>query len=139
MILYLLTISCQQKNQFVSKEDLDEVINWLKLSEESLHVWKHSYERTGRYTQLHFHAIVSVRSGFYWKPYIQYGDRDYMHLTFRVQWKRCGHFPGAVKYIYKDTHNSDIVQDQIFNENMYKYHYFNIDNQTLQLITTFTT
>ena len=132
MILYLLTISCQQKTEFISKEDLDEVLTWLRHNEPTFHVYKYSYERSGKYGQLHFHGIIQVRSAFRWKPFIQYGDLDHMNLTYRVHWKRINDYEGAVSYIYKDTRNCPVKQDQIFNENMYKYHYFNMDSQQFE-------
>ncbi len=132
MILYLLTISCQQKTKYVSKYDIDQVISWIKLNEPTVHIISFAYERTGHYAQLHFHATLRVKSSFRWKPFIQYGDTDFMHLTFRVQWKRVGTYgyQGAYMYVTKDTHEDPILQDQIFNENMFKYHYFNMDTQS---------
>ncbi len=129
MILYLLTISCQQKTEFILKEDLDEVLIYLKLNEDSIHIYKSSYERSGKYHQLHFHGIIEVKSAFRWKPYIQYGDLDHMNLTFRIHWKRINNYLGAVEYVYKDTHNSPIKQLQIFQENIYKYHRFDTSSQ----------
>ncbi len=132
MILYLLTISCQQKSNFVCKKDLDEVLLWLKMNETSFHVYKFVYERSGKYSQFHFHGIIGISSYFRWKPFAQYGDSEYMNNTFRVQWKRINNYEGAVSYVYKDTHNCYAKQQQIFMENVYKYHFFNMDKQTFE-------
>ncbi len=136
MILYLLTISCQQKKAFVQQSDLDEVLLWLKMNEDTFHVYKQSYERSGKYLQLHFHAIVGIRTTFRWRPYTQYGDTEVMALTFRVHWSRVTDYPGAVLYVYKDTKNNSVVQQQIFIQNLYKYHYFNMDTQEFERIET---
>ncbi len=133
MILYLLTVICQQKLKFVCKRDLDSVLLWLKMNISSLKVYQSCYERSGVYSQLHFHGIVSTSSYFRWKPYIQYGDTEVNNCTFRVHWSRIHDYEGAVSYVYKDTHNCDVKQSQIFNENIFKYHYFNMDSQTYDL------
>lgn len=129
MILYLLTISCQQKSKLVEQRNLDEVILWLKLNIPSLKIYNHSYERSGKHTQLHFHGIVMTKSRFRYKPFIQYGDVEHMHLTYRIQWSRITNYQGAIDYIYKDTQNNLILQDQIITENYYKYSFFNMDTQ----------
>ncbi len=134
MILYLLTISSQQKLQFIQKSDLDDVLKWLHQNIPAFHVYRSSYERSGKYSQLHFHGIISVGNYFHWKPYVQYGDADFMHLTFRVQWQRIRDVHGATSYVFKDTHNDSIKQDQIFQENVFKYNYFNIDTQEYKLL-----
>ncbi len=129
MILYLLTVSCQQKQNFISKSDLRDVILWLKMSIQSFKVYNYSYERSGYYNQLHFHGIISASRYHRWKPYTQYGDFEYCVNTFRIQWSRIHDYDGAVSYVYKDTFNDPIKQDQIFIENIYKYHYFDMDTQ----------
>jgi len=129
MILYLLTVICQQKLNYISKQSLDSVLLWLKMNISSLKVYQRCYERSGVYSQLHFHAIVKTSSYFRWKPFIQYGDTEVNNCTFRVHWSRIHDYEGAVSYIYKDTHNCAVLQSQIFAENMFKYHYFDMDSQ----------
>ncbi len=130
MILYLLTISCQQKLIYVSKQDLDEVLLWLKMNIPTFHVYKHSYERSGQYTQLHFHGIIEMTG--MWRQFIQYGDSLYQNKTFRLQFSRITDYPGALKYVLKDTHDSLVRQNNVFLMNYYKYHFF---NQTTQQFT----
>ncbi len=132
MILYLLTVSCQQKQNYISESNLRDVLLWLKMSIQSFKVYNYSYERSGYYHQLHFHGIIAVSNRFRWKPYTQYGDVEHCENTFRIQWSRIHDYEGAVSYVYKDTHNCSVKQDQIFNENIYQHHYFNIDLQTFR-------
>lgn len=127
---YLLTISCQQKKLFVCKKNLDEVIRWISDNNNSFVILHHSYERSGKYSQLHFHALVSFKG--YWKPYTQWGDLDYTHLSFRIQWVKIRDAFGAINYIYKDTLNNKFRQEFIHIMNHYKYNYFNIDTQLFQ-------
>ncbi len=128
-INYMITISCQQKLLYVSKEAIEDVILWLKMNIPSIHIYHCAYERTGKYNQLHFHGVVSVRRGLRYKPFTQFGDREWMNRTFRVQWELITNMGGAIDYVYKDTQNSAALQDQIFDCNFYKYHFFDIDQQ----------
>ncbi len=127
---YLLTISAQQLKHYISRSNLDEVCIWIYQNNPSFEVHQYSYERTGHYQSLHFHAIVTVDLPFFYSPYTQYGDSEFMHNTFRIQWKRVYSLCRAIQYVHKDNHNSDIVQHQILTENYYKHHYFNIDTQS---------
>lgn len=131
MILYLLTISCQQKLNYVSKQNLDEVILWLKMNHISFKVYKHSYERSGKYSQLHFHGIVQMAGR--WLPFTQYGDSAVMDNTFRLQWSRVTDYPGALDYVLKDTKGIASEQDEIIILNYYQYHFFNQTTQEFQL------
>jgi len=90
-------------------------------------VFIHSYERSGKYTQLHFHAIISMSGK--WSPFTQYGDREHMNRTFRLQFSRVTDYPGALAYVIKDTQDIVVRQDTVFLLNYYKHHFF---NQTTQ-------
>ncbi len=135
MILYLLTISCQQKKKLVLERDLNEVLDWLQTNEHSFKVLNMAYERSGKYSQLHFHGIVSVRKNFHYRPFTQYGDVDHNLLTFKIDYQRVSNLEGALAYIYKDTQNDRILQQQILTLNYYKHHYFNQDTQLFELIS----
>ncbi len=132
-IQYLLTISAQQKKHFILKESIDTVIDWLKESIPSLHVQHYAYETSGKYKQLHWHAIVQVKLPFRYKHFISYGDLLHTHSTFRIKWKRV-YNERAIRYVYKDTHGNMILQDQIFKQNLYKHRYFNILTQCFEVI-----
>ncbi len=133
MILYLVTISCQQKLIEVSQSDLHEVIMWLKMNINSLHIYHYSYETTGKYNQLHFHAIAGMTG--MWKPFTQWGEAPYTK-TYRIQWSKIADYPGALDYVYKDTNNNPSIQDQILILNHYKHNYFNMTTQSFQQLTT---
>lgn len=126
---YLLTISAQQKKKFVSRSDINEVLHWLPIS------WIHanSFETSGKYGQLHYHAVVDYKG--LWKPYVQYGDSQFMNLTFRIQWKKITNLSGAIEYVYKDTHRNSILQHQIIEENKYNYYYYNPDDGSFTLLS----
>ncbi len=125
--LYLVTISCQQKSDFIRRSQLDDVLLWLKMSVDSLQYKHINYECSGRYGQLHVHAIVAVKPGFSYAPFTQCGDLDRTYNTFRVQWDHVYDLKGAVSYCSKDLRNS--TQGEIFIRNYFNYHYFNIDRQ----------
>ncbi len=129
MILYLLTVSCQQKLNYVSKSDIDDVLFWIKMNESTFKAYNHSYERSGKYNQLHYHAIVEVKSSFRYKPFTQYGDINTYCNTFKIDWKRVTDFNGALGYVLKDTDNCPFRQEEILLLNYYKHHYFNMDMQ----------
>ncbi len=132
MILYLLTISCQQKKKLVEQRDINEVLGWLMFNNPSLKVLNYAFERSGKYEQLHFHSIISVKRSFHYSPFTQYGDIDHNLLTFRLDYKKVQNIQGAFEYIYKDTHNIEQLQNQIITLNYYKYNYFNIDTQKFE-------
>ncbi len=119
---YLLTISCQQKKLFILKDNIDEVIDWLKQCIPSLHIVHYAYETSGKYHQLHWHAIVEVDCKVRWRPYCSYGDLNVMHKTYRIQWK-AQYSNDAITYVYKDTHANPILQDQIIQTNYYRHNY----------------
>ncbi len=124
---YMITISSQQKTKFISKANIDSVILWLKMNINSLNICKHVYERSGKYEQLHFHGIVEVLKSFSYKAFTQYGCKEVCDLTFRVQWTKIVDLEGSVQYLLKDLWIES--QDQILIQNIYEYHYFNMDSQ----------
>ncbi len=122
----MITISANSKKEFISKDNLDDVLRWLRMNH--IRVTDVNYENSGLYKQLHIHALAFTTRGFRWKPFIQYGDNIHC-IGFRVQWVRVHDMVGALGYIRKDTHNNPIKQDQIFISNYYSAHYFNMDLQ----------
>ncbi len=102
LILYLLTINCQQKKNVVVKSDITDVIIWLKMNIDSLMIIESHYETSGKYKQLHWHGIVAVKHGFYYKPYTQYGDNEHTNGSFQIHWSRVFNKRGALRYVRKD-------------------------------------
>lgn len=126
---YLITISCQQKNKYVSVFDLQQVLWWIPL-ESVLHF---CYENSGKYRQLHYHAIVEYHG--LWYPYTQYGDA-LQCLSFRIHWKRITKLKGAIKYVYKDTHNDPILQLDIIYDNEFRHKYFNQETGEFESVSS---
>ncbi len=119
---YLVTISCQQKKDYIDRSMLDEVILWLKMSIGHLHIIRSVYENSGKYRQLHWHAIVSVSKNFYYRPYTAYGIEAYTKNTYRIQYKKIFNMKGATKYINKDLRYKtqlDILQNNYFSINRF--------------------
>ncbi len=116
-IRYLVTISCQQKKEYIDRLMLDEVIRWLKMNVDHLSIIRSVYENSGKYRQLHWHAIISVPKNFYYRPYTAYGDLSLNMNTYRVQYKKIYDIKGAYKYINKDLRYKtqiDILQNNYY-------------------------
>lgn len=94
-MFYLITISCQQKKEIVSRVDINNVIRWLP----EHRVIAHGFEVSGKYGQLHYHAVIEFK-GLY-RAYIQYGDSD-LCLSFRIHWVRVYNLDRAIEYVQKD-------------------------------------
>lgn len=120
---YMLTISCQQKKDYISCSLLDEVIQWLKYAIDSLHITHTAYETSGKYRQLHWHAIVTVKEGFRYSPFTQFGAKDITRNTYCVNWTRVYSLPCAISYIYKDQQYK--TQQSIIEDNWYSINRFN--------------
>ncbi len=111
--LYLLTISKHQKLSYVLPHDIISVFTYLK-TKIQLRVTDHSFETSGRYSQLHSHSIVHINSFFKYTDYKSI-------LGFHLVWKQVNNLKGALNYIYKDTQNNQIIQSQILAENLYMH------------------
>ncbi len=118
-IRYLVTISCQQKKEYIDRGMLDRVIRWLKMNVDHLSIIRSVYENSGKYRQLHWHAIISVPKNFYYRPYTAYGDLSLNMNTYRVQYKKIYDINGAIKYINKDLQyktQMDILQNNYYSK-----------------------
>ncbi len=124
---YLLTISAQQKNDFIQKWQLDDVCLWLKMNIASLHIQPLVYETSGKYNQLHLHAIVTIDKYLSYRPFTAYGEKNKTLNTFRIQWSKVDNLSGALQYLQKDLWYES--QGEILIRNFYKYNYFNMDTQ----------
>ncbi len=112
--LYMLTISKHQKLHYVLPQDIYSVIDSLKSKIHSLTLLTHSFERSGRYTQLHMHCLIQVIEFFKFKDYKSING---FHLKFRS----INNLKGAIKYINKDTQGSPPIQDEILSLNKYTH------------------
>ncbi len=120
--LYMITISCQQKKDYIGKSDLDEVIMYLKYHVDSLHVLDHVYENSGKYKQLHWHAIAQVHKNFRYAPYSAFGARHLTNNTYIIHWSKIRSLVAAVAYLHKDLRY--LSQDEIFINNYYSVNRF---------------
>ncbi len=99
---------------------------------DSLHIQQFSFETTGFYNQLHFHAIVEVHDTFRPDPYKQWGDSP---MSFQLHWDYLKNIKPSIDYIYKDTMGNYIKQQQILTQNYYKNYYFNQDTQKFKRLS----
>ncbi len=127
MVYYLLTISAQQKNDFIQQYQLDEVCLWLKMNISGLFIQPKVYETSGLYHQLHLHAIVSVPNSFSYCAFTRWGEKDKTLNTFIVHWSKINNLSGALQYLRKDLWYES--QGEILVRNYFKYNYFNMDTQ----------
>lgn len=121
-IKYLVTISCQQKKDYITPSALDNIVQWLRTSIEHCAIDDFVYETSGKYKQLHCHFIMAVPYTFRYKAYTQWGDKDITINTFRIHWKKITHLSGAIKYINKDLQHQS--QEEILFWNYYSINRF---------------
>ncbi len=119
---YMLTIACQQKKEYITKDLLDEVISYLKLAIPNFHVIQEVYENSGKYRQLHYHAIVHVPGKFWYKQFTAFGASHMTGNTYSIRWHRVYDYYRACSYLYKDLRyqtQSDILQDNYYSVNRF--------------------
>lgn len=121
--IYMVTVSCQQKKDYVNRSMLDEVILWLKLTIDSFQILESVYENSGHYRQLHWHAIVNVKEGFRYSPFTKFGDKTITGNTYVVNWTKVYDLSRAIAYIQKDLQYKS--QQQIITNNWYSINRFN--------------
>ncbi len=119
---YLITIACQQKKEHINTIQLLEVIMYLKHSIESLHIYHYVYENSGKYRQLHWHAIVSVDKPFRFKQYTKFGSKDITGNTYSINWKPIYDIFKAINYLHKDLKHQ--TQEDIITNNHYSINRF---------------
>ncbi len=122
MTLYMISISSQQKKDTINKQQLQDVITYLKNSIQHFYIQQITFEYGTVYKQLHCHMIVKVKRNFRWKKYTQYGDIQYTKNTFHIDYRKIYNHTKAVQYISKDIPDFNIIQ-------YYKTHFFNISTQ----------
>ncbi len=122
-VTYMITISCQQKKAYINKSLLDEVINYLKMSIDDFKILEQVYENTGKYKQLHYHAIVTVPKEFRYKRFSAFGLPHITGNTYSINWRPVYNFKRACSYLKKDLQCQ--TQDDIFTNNYYSINRFN--------------
>ncbi len=117
MYHYLLTIRKHQVKDYVTPEEINDVILNLKLRIASLHITQSCYELDSKYQQLHWHAWVTTDKYIYYNKYSS-------NNGFRIYWRSLeGKSPlGVIRYLHKQATNK-IVQSQIIDLNYYNHVY----------------
>ncbi len=126
-MIYLLTIHCSQKLEYIRKEDLDIIVEHLKSC--GVRFKRIAYENGGIYHQLHIHAIVHFRGRY--KPLCKYGDHK-VSKSYQIRWDALRHpsdVANACDYITKQDSMSALT------ENYYRKHYYDQDDQCFKLIS----
>ncbi len=128
MVLYMVSISCQQKLLEVYHDDFFEIITWL-FNNIKLSIRRTHYEYGIIYHQLHAHCIFDIKEKhFRWKPYTQYGSKKTHIKTFHIDWRKINNLSGAIKYITKDIGKSTLPYP-------YSHYFFNISTQQFESIS----
>lgn len=112
---YFVTVCKHQVKDYVSKEEIDNILIQLKLKNPSLMIHHYSYELGGTYKQLHFHGYMTSESSIFFKQNSRIGD-------FRIYWKEVNNVRRVLKYIYKDIKNI-YEQEQLITLNYYRHNY----------------
>ncbi len=125
MVLYIVTVTAFNKNIWISKDNLDDVIRWLSANK-NITISNAVYETSGLYNQLHIHALATVNYGFKYASYTKYGDDEHC-IAFKVHWRYVKHAERdksrIMRYLSKDSTNA-IEQEQILILNYYKGNYY---------------
>lgn len=113
-----VTISSHTKTGYVDKSNLEAIMKTLKERLNTLNFLLIRYENSGKYAQLHMHALVKVRESF---RYSQNCSIDGFHILWKklhsrkdtVEW---------VNYCNKEAYHR-FSQEQILAHNYYKHNY----------------
>ncbi len=114
---YLLTIRKHQVKDYVTPEELTDVIINLKLRISSLHIIQDCYETDSKYQQLHWHAWVTTGEYIHYSKYSSNGN-------FRIYWRSLRQKSPiqVIQYLHKQATNK-YVQSQIIDLNYYNHIY----------------
>ncbi len=112
----MITIRKHQVKDYINKEMLDEVIEQLEQCIASFYIIQGVYENSGKYKQLHYHAIAKVIKGFRYSRFTEYQG-------FRIMWTKVYDYYKACAYLLKDLRHRS--QDDILIDNYYSVNRFN--------------
>ncbi len=115
--IYMVSIHKHQKKDFVSKKNLDDVLNKLLalLGYYQPLATNIVYEMTNKYSQLHLHCILHVVRNF---RYYKFTD----NMGFRVHFTKVYDLIGIQSYLSKQV-TCHAKQDQVLDENFYNANY----------------
>lgn len=121
-VKYLVTIRCSQVKDYITPSAIDNILEWLLSSIKGMSVGDSVYETSGKYSQLHWHGIISVPQSFIYRPYTRWGDKEVTINTYNIHWKKITLLSGAIKYINKDLQHQ--TQEDILFWNYYSINRF---------------
>ncbi len=123
MDYYMTSISCQQKLDTICVQQIMDVLIWLTHQIPSLKILENQFETGKVYNQLHLHMLCTVKKHFRWKPFTQYGAKQFTKNTFHIDWKRIYNYNKALSYIQKDMPKDNKIIKY------YQKHFFDQDLQ----------
>ncbi len=115
---YFLTIRKHQVKDYVSEQDLLDILSCLK-DRMPLKVVDVTYEIDQKYAQLHSHVIARTKKSVYYKKHSSING-------FRVYWRLVVDRAPTLSYMHKDSSNK-YEQEQIIQTNYYRNNYGFID------------
>lgn len=95
MVHYMITITNSKRNESVTQEHLNEVLNGLP---NEWTIKETCSEKHGRYGQLHLHGIVDIPSGMQYKKYTIFKKSTRIMV---VHYQRIRNYQATLRYIYK--------------------------------------
>ena len=111
---YFLTIRKHQVKDYVSEDDLVNILNTLE-RRLPLIVTDVVYEIDSKYEQLHSHIILKTPLSVYYKQHSSING-------FRVYWRKVVDLKPTYSYMHKDSCNK-YEQEQIIITNYYRHNY----------------
>ncbi len=111
---YLITICKHQVKDYVSPEELNEVIS--ALASEGIVVQYGCIERHGKYKQLHYHGVVNLPKTMRYGLYTQYDD-------FRIHYQWIQSHIVTKRYIFKHYSPYTHTEQDTVMANYFAYHY----------------
>ncbi len=112
MTLYMVTIHKSKVKDYVSEEELREILRIL--FSKDIKILDYTFECHGVYRQLHCHAIVMLPNDTWYSSKVK---------GYRLYWKKVFDCGKALKYLHKQAY-SNITQERILQENQYKKYRF---------------
>ncbi len=112
--VYFLTVRKHQVKDFVSPDDIMNVIQYISQTIPSFLLGPNCYEIDRTYRQLHFHCIAMISEYFRYKAVSTYGG-------FRIYWKQVYNENVLTRYIHKNNICNKYVQEEIIVNNFYTH------------------
>ncbi len=115
MQYYLITIRKPQKKDYVSQDEIREVL--VHLHNNNIYLIDGTEEYHGMYKQLHYHGIIKVPKSFSYSKFTKVGDMRINYKSFPPS-----DYNKILYYIYKHNPAMDYHHQTIIT-NYYNHHY----------------